>query len=141
MANVIFVAGSVRNCGKTSFSLSLLSYYLHDMKYEPSDIAYIKPCTQCTTPTNVWKFCEHFGIEYVGIGPVVFYPGFTTECIEGKHDASELISKITDLVTKLRENRKIVIVDGVIVSFTHVGWLSECWICLWSEQCTCCSCA
>lgn len=113
MASVLFVCGSLRNCGKTSVSLGLLSYLLGEMKLNPEQIGYIKPCTQCINPTIVWKFCQEFGIECVGIGPVVFYPGFTAEFIDGEHKAENLLNQISDAVEKLKKNRKIVIVDGV----------------------------
>ena len=113
VAKVLFISGSVRNCGKSTFSLSIIHYLLNDLKIDSKELAYIKPCTQCVTPTDVWKLCESRGVEYIGIGPVIFYPGFTAECIEGKHDTKELLSQIVDKVEELKKGRKYVIVDGV----------------------------
>jgi dethiobiotin synthetase len=113
MTKVLFISGSVRNCGKSTLSLSLVHYLLNEKKIDPKEIAYIKPCTQCVTPTDIWKLCESKGVEYIGIGPVVFYPGFTAECVEGKHDTKELLSKVVEQVETLKKNRKFVIVDGV----------------------------
>ena len=40
--------------------------------YKPSDLAYIKPCTQCEDVQIISKYCEKMGIQHQGIGPVIF---------------------------------------------------------------------
>jgi len=70
----------------------------------------------------VIEFCEKEGIENVGIGPVVFYSGFTREFLKGNAGTSEeLLEKIRDAVDQLcsKAGRKIVIIDGV--GFPAVG--------------------
>jgi hypothetical protein len=40
--------------------------------YEPKELAYIKPCTQCEDVQLVSKYCESKGIAHQGLGPVIF---------------------------------------------------------------------
>jgi hypothetical protein len=39
MTKIIFVAGSSRNTGKTSFCLSFLSYLLEEKYFKPEELA------------------------------------------------------------------------------------------------------
>jgi hypothetical protein len=80
----------------------------------PSELAYIKPATQCRHVQLISKYCAKKGITHRGIGPVVFYTGFTRECINGEGPSpEELLSRIDDAVNKISEGKKLVLVDGV----------------------------
>jgi dethiobiotin synthetase len=138
MADVVYITGDSSGVGKTSFCIGLLNACL--LEYEPSDIAYIKPCTQCEDVQLLWKWCtvrdtllsfytlylmllithpftlfpQSVGIEYVGVGPILYRPGYTQEVIDGKHGTAESrLASVEEAVSRLRVNRKIVIVDGV----------------------------
>jgi hypothetical protein len=50
----------------------------------------------------------------VGIGPVVFYPGFTRSFLEGEQGTSQsLIASAVEAVQRLSMGKKVVLVDGV----------------------------
>lgn len=76
----LYVSGDQSGVGKSSISLSLLS--LLQRRYQPSELAYIKPCTQCEDIGLIAKYCHMKQIDCVPIGPVVFYKGFTQDCID-----------------------------------------------------------
>lgn len=81
---VVYIVGSKTQTGKSMTCLGLISYILENKIYKAEEIAYIKPATQCRSPNNVWKYCAEQNIEFQGIGPIVFYKGFT-----GKKIANE----------------------------------------------------
>ncbi|CAN0471918.1 unnamed protein product, partial [Ectocarpus sp. 12 AP-2014] len=79
-----------------------------------SDLAYIKPATQCEKPQLVTDWCEANGVACRGIGPVVFYKGFTREFLKGGAGTSEeLLQEIKDAVEEISSGKKVVVVDGV----------------------------
>lgn len=54
------------------------------------------------------------GIHCEGLGPIIYYRGYTQECISGQHgDANDRLNKIKDSITNLRQKYKFVIIDGV----------------------------
>ena len=53
-----------------------------------TDLAYIKPATQCEAPQLVTKWCDAMGVANRGLGPVVFYKGFTREFLKGNMGSS-----------------------------------------------------
>lgn len=59
--------------GKSSTCLGLLGSLLRQPDLRSSDLAYIKPATQCEKPQLVSEWCEANGVACRGIGPVVFY--------------------------------------------------------------------
>lgn len=59
--------------GKSSTCLGLLGALLRREDLRSSDLAYIKPATQCEKPQLVTDWCEANGVACRGIGPVVFY--------------------------------------------------------------------
>lgn len=112
-ARLLFICGERSGAGKSCVAMGLLNMFLKS-GYSASELGYIKPCTQCEDVQLVSKFCEEHAIKHVPIGPVVFYPGFTKEVIDGTAESTEKRHKrIQTAVTKLAENRKWVIVDGV----------------------------
>jgi hypothetical protein len=84
--------------------------------YSGNELAYIKPCTQCEDIQLVSKYCEQNSIEHRGLGPIVFYEGYTQECIDGSNPGDTIQSRhdlIYSAVAKIAENKKLVLVDGV----------------------------
>jgi hypothetical protein len=99
--------------------------------YKPEEIAYIKPATQCIDVQLVSKYCNLYGrmprpalpclllhgnggaglcegIAHRGIGPVVFYTGFTRECIDGQGPSpKELLDKIEEAVNTIAKGKKV----------------------------------
>mmetsp|Transcript_13297 Transcript_13297/g.15560 ORF Transcript_13297/g.15560 Transcript_13297/m.15560 type:complete len:317 (+) Transcript_13297:121-1071(+) len=111
----LFISGDRSQVGKSSCCLGVLSSFLAN-GYKPSEIAYIKPATQCEEEQPVVLFCKRKGIDSVGIGPVVFYSGFTREFLNGNTPPThKLLQSIEDAVNDLcsKKGRKVVIIDGV----------------------------
>ena len=72
----IFVAGDRSQVGKTSVCMGILGSLL-EKGYLPSELGYIKPATQCESIQLIQKYCNSVGIECIGLGPIIFYSGFT----------------------------------------------------------------
>ena len=68
-----FMCGTNAKVGKSSTCLGLLGSLLRQPGLRSSDLAYIKPATQCEKPQLVTEWCEANGVACRGIGPVVFY--------------------------------------------------------------------
>lgn len=112
----IFIAGDRSQVGKSSICLGLLGALLNSGKYEPDDLAYIKPATQCEQTQLVEQYSKHKGITAcVPIGPIVYYKGFTRAFLKGEtsETSDQLLQKAGDAVDKLAMNKKVVIIDGV----------------------------
>ena len=112
----IFIAGDRSQVGKSSICLGLLGALLKSDKYTPTDLAYIKPATQCEQTQLVEEYCKHKGITAcVPVGPIVYYKGFTRAFLKGEtgESSQQLLQKATDAVDKLALNKKVVIIDGV----------------------------
>jgi dethiobiotin synthetase len=117
LANVsqcLFVSGDRSSVGKSSSCLAILHNLVNVYHYQPQDIAYIKPVTQCEAEQPVSKFCEETGIEHIGIGPVVFYKGFTRAFLANEtEDSQTLVQRAVAAVRELKARKKFVLVDGV----------------------------
>lgn len=110
----IFVGGDRSQVGKSSICLGLLGSLIRQFNYSPSDLAYIKPATQCEETQLVSQYCQSLGIEACPVGPVVYYKGFTRAFLNGQTDSSDaLLVKIQDAVDKISIGKKVVIIDGV----------------------------
>jgi hypothetical protein len=97
----------------SSVAMGLL-HLLLKRGYKSHELAYIKPCTQCEDVQIVSKYCEKQGIAHQGLGPVIFYEGFTAEVIDGKTESVEKRrSRVQAAVNKIAEGKKWVLVDGV----------------------------
>ena len=97
--------------GKTSICLGLLGALLNS-GYSPSELAYIKPATQCEQPQLISKFCELTGVACNGVGPLVFYSGFTRAFLDGKTDNTEIIlKKIKKSVDDISKGKRFVVID------------------------------
>ena len=110
---VLFLSGDRSSVGKSSTCLSILAS-LVTLGVNPSLIAYIKPVTQCEAEQPVTQYCQRVGISHVGIGPVVFYKGFTRAFLKGETEPSNtLISTAVEAVHTLAQGKRLVVVDGV----------------------------
>jgi len=121
---LLFVSGDRSGVGKSSICLGLLGSFL-SMGFPPNFLAYIKPCTQCEDIQLVSKYCEAKGIAHQGKGPIVFYQGFTTECIDEENPekgVQQRLEKVTEAIRQISAGKRIVIVDGV--GYPAVGSVS-----------------
>lgn len=112
----MFVSGERSGSGKSSTCCALL-HALLQRGFAPSDLAYIKPATQCEEPQLIAAFCAQHGISCEGVGPVVFYKGFTRAFLSGEledsPDSATLLRRVAAAVDKAGEGRRVVLVDGV----------------------------
>lgn len=109
----LFVAGDKSSVGKSSSCLALLSSLLR-LGFRAADLAYIKPVTQCEAEQLVTRFCLQHGIACVGVGPVVFYKGFTRAFLAGETESSAtLVERAAEAVRSLGADKRLVLVDGV----------------------------
>ena len=110
----LFVSGDRSSVGKSTSCLALLACLIK-AGISPDDIGYIKPVTQCEEQQPVVEYCNHVGIECRGIGPVVFYKGFTRAFLndETEENSQELLLKAINAVRDIESRRKFVLVDGV----------------------------
>jgi len=105
--------GSSTNIGKTTLCEGLLSQYLHH-GYQPEQLAYIKPMTQCIEKQAVTLFCENKQITHQSIGSLVFSKGYTKDFIDGLTKSSEqLLEGILAEISQISENKEFVIIDGI----------------------------
>jgi dethiobiotin synthetase len=109
----LFVSGDRSSVGKSTCCLALLITLIR-AGVPAGDLAYIKPVTQCEAEQDVVRYCSAVGIECQGIGPVVFYKGFTRAFLNGETESSEqLVQQAVAAVRALQRKHKFVIVDGV----------------------------
>jgi hypothetical protein len=116
LATRIFIAGDRSQVGKSSICLGLLGTLLNSGKYQPQDLAYIKPATQCEQTQLVEEYCKLKGISAcIPIGPIVYYKGFTRAFVKGDvgETSEQLLQKASNAVDKLAVNKKVIIIDGV----------------------------
>jgi len=108
-----YMMGSSSNVGKSTLCESLLSQLLLD-GYQPEQLAYIKPMTQCIEKQAVTVFCENKHIAHQSIGSLVFTKGFTKDFVDGLTKTSDrLLEDILVEISHISKNKKIVIIDGV----------------------------
>ncbi|CAM9186153.1 unnamed protein product, partial [Phaeothamnion confervicola] len=109
----LFVSGDRSQVGKSSICLGLLGALVRH-GFPPSSLAYIKPATQCEAEQPVAVWCRRAGIACVGVGPIVFYPGFTREFLKGSVGTSaDLLAEAVAAVHRVSRGRRLVVVDGV----------------------------
>jgi dethiobiotin synthetase len=130
----LLIAGDKSTTGKSTVSLGLLAALL-ESGYSGSDLAYIKPATQCVSSTLTARFCQSAGIAYEHIGPVVFYRGFTREKLDEDlaaeagdlHSAAAadpLAERCAAAVERISRGRKLTLIDGV--GYPAVGSIVGC---------------
>jgi len=96
--------------------MSILHTLMHKYDISASQLAYIKPATQCTATQGIWKFCHAHGIECCGIGSLIFYSGLTAERQETEsveQAERELLDAIEAKIAELSMGKRFVIIDGV----------------------------
>jgi len=115
----VFVAGAVSHVGKTTVCLAILGY-LEACGIAPSEMAYVKPATQCEAADALAVWCEAKGVRHVGgtEAPLVFYSGLTRAVI-ARETARIEPSAIAARVDELCRGKKFCVIDGV--GFPGVG--------------------
>eukprot|EP00753_Platysulcus_tardus_P000631 PLAT10603.1.p1 GENE.PLAT10603.1~~PLAT10603.1.p1 ORF type:complete len:435 (-),score=166.04 PLAT10603.1:222-1526(-) len=110
---LVYIVGDRSRVGKSTMCLGLLGGLLA-AGLEPSSLGYIKPATQCEEQQLVCQWCDMRGIDAIGLGPVVFYKGFTRAFLDGETDNSAaLLDKCAEAVLRLAAGKKVVLIDGV----------------------------
>eukprot|EP01052_Picozoa_sp_SAG31_P025469 SAG31_NODE_2234_length_6128_cov_44.016752_3_plen_285_part_00 len=60
------------------------------------------------------KYCASNGITCVGIGPIVYYSGFTRAFIAGETSSSdEMLENVAATISALAVGKRVIIIDGV----------------------------
>eukprot|EP01032_Pedospumella_encystans_P010718 gene10718-12504_t len=109
----LFLSGDRSSVGKSSMCLAILVSLLRK-GVPPSALAYIKPVTQCEADQPVTVFCNRVGISNRGIGPVVFYKGFTRAYLNGETAPAEaLLDEARGAVAEISQGKMFTLVDGV----------------------------
>jgi len=109
----VYIMGSSSGVGKSTLCEALLSQCLLD-GYQPEQLAYIKPMTQCVEIQAVTVFCENNHIAHKSIGSLVFNKGFTKDFIDGLTKTSDrLLKDILAEISQISANKEIVIIDGI----------------------------
>jgi len=109
----LFLSGDRSSVGKSSMCLAILVSLLK-RGVHPSALAYIKPVTQCEAEQPVTQFCNRVGIVNRGIGPVVFYKGFTRAYLNGEAGTSEsMLNEVDQAVNEISRGKSFVLIDGV----------------------------
>jgi len=131
----LLVAGDKSHAGKSTVSLGLLIALL-EAGFLPSELAYIKPATQCVSSTLAARFCEDVGIACEHIGPVVFHKGYTRRVLDeraapprAESDASppprdDLTSRCAEAVDRISRGKRLTVIDGV--GYPSVGSIVGC---------------
>jgi dethiobiotin synthetase len=109
----LFVMGAESGAGKSTLCLGILAQLLAS-GLTPSQVAYIKPVTQCIAKQAVALFCEHTKIPCIDIGNLVFRKGFSRDFIDGLTKCSEgLMADVLDSIHCIGKDKDVVIIDGV----------------------------
>ena len=109
----IYIMGSESGAGKSTVCLGILAQLLAS-GFTPSQLAYIKPVTQCIAKQTVALFCEQTKIPYLDIGNLVFRKGFSRDFIDGLTKPSdELKADVMASILGIGKDKEVVIIDGV----------------------------
>jgi dethiobiotin synthetase len=109
----LYVMGAETGVGKSTVCLGLLAYFL-SQGFKASQLAYIKPMTQCITPQKVALFCEKTHIDVRATDGLVFSKGFTRDFIAGlTRNSAELKQDILASINDIAQHKAIVIIDGI----------------------------
>ena len=79
--HLLFICGDQSGVGKSSVALSILHLLLTRKGYKASEVAYIKPCTQCEDVQLIGKYCHQQQIEHVDLGPIIFVSCTALHCL------------------------------------------------------------
>ena len=108
--------------GKTSVCLGILGSLLKS-GYLPSEIAYIKPATQCEEPQLISSL-QSKGIACNGIVLWSLF-GFTRAFLNGETDSTEkILESIEMAVDEIAKGKRFVVIDGV--GYPAVGSICGC---------------
>eukprot|EP01083_Nonionella_stella_P011023 31332_1 len=120
----LYISGDRSQVGKSSICVAIIQSLIDTNVLKPSEIAYIKPMTQCIKPTDIARYCLMNGIDCAPIGPIVFKKGYTSEVIDGLHGTrSHRLQLIKTQIEKIATNKKLVIIDGV--GYVSVGSVTQ----------------
>ena len=109
----IYVMGSESGAGKSTVCMGILAQLL-ESGLAPTQLAYIKPVTQCTAKQDVALFCGQTKIHHTDIGSLVFRKGFSKDFIDGLTKSSdELMADVLASIQVVCKNKAVVIIDGV----------------------------
>jgi dethiobiotin synthetase len=109
----IYIMGSESGAGKSTVCLGILAQLLAS-GFTPSQLAYIKPVTQCIAKQTVTLFCEQTKIPYLDISNLVFRKGFSRDFIDGLTKPSdELKADVMASILRIGKDKEVVIIDGV----------------------------
>ncbi len=109
----LYVMGSESGVGKSTICLGILALLL-DQGWPPSQLAYIKPMTQCEEKQPIARFCNKTHIACNDSGCLVFRKGFSKDFIDGAtKDANALKAKILAAIANFGHGKAIVVIDGV----------------------------
>lgn len=109
----LFISGDRSSVGKSSICLAILATLLRK-GFSPTSLAYIKPVTQCEEEQPITRFCNRNGISNRGIGPIVFYKGFTRAFLSNEtHSSDVMMEQINEAVDVISRGKLITIIDGV----------------------------
>ncbi|MEY3879557.1 MAG: hypothetical protein RIQ94_352 [Pseudomonadota bacterium] len=109
----IYIMGSESGAGKSTVCLGILAQLLAS-GFTPSQLAYIKPVTQCIAKQTVALFCEQTKIPYLDISNLVFRKGFSRDFIDGLTKPSdELKADVMASILGIGKDKEVVIIDGV----------------------------
>lgn len=110
---LLYVSGDKSAVGKTSTCICILDTLITVHGYRPQQLAYMKPCSQCVDVQLIWKYCHQKDIVFRGLGPVLFYAGFTEQCLlHGADPQSEfypetlrasIVTAVNEMIDRLIE--------------------------------------
>lgn len=116
----IYIAGDRSAVGKSSICGAIIHYFVKHKILKKSEIAYIKPMTQCLKATDVARYCLSNGIDCIPIGPIIFKKGYTSSVIAEKEGTrTQRLQSIKSEIVKLSQNKRLVLIDGV--GYVSVG--------------------
>ena len=114
------MSGDRSSVGKSSICAAIIQCFINKQILKASDIAYIKPMTQCLKATDVARYCLSNGIDCIPIGPIVFRKGYTSSVIAGEQGSKwHRLQIIKSEIERLSQNKRLVIIDGV--GYVSVG--------------------
>ena len=69
-----------------------------------SELAYIKPCTQCEAIQLLWKYCYNKSIEFISYdAPIIYYSGYTHSVISNDPDLPQSDQSIESRQHKVKQ--------------------------------------
>lgn len=109
----LYVMGAESGAGKSTVCLGILAQLLAS-GFTPSQLAYIKPVTQCVEKQAVALFCEQHQITCSDLGKLVFSKGFSKDFIAGLTPGSDqLLAETRAAILAIGQGKAVVIIDGV----------------------------